>query len=89
MLAQTAVVTVLGMGVVFAFLVLLSAGMVGMRVLSSRSSAAEPGVTGVTPVSVAHADSAWLAAAVAAYLASDGYFEEVSAAPWDPLRGQR
>ena len=89
-LAFAGVVTILGMGVVFSFLALLSAGMLGLRRLQRAAEARPPATEAVTaaPESVPSArhDARWVAAAVAAYLAREGRFDEVSAAPWDPSR---
>ena len=75
-LAFAGIVTILGMGVVFSFLALLSVGMLGLR--RRQRAAAEP--------AAARHDARWVAAAVAAYLARQGRFDEVSAAPWEPSR---
>ena len=78
-LAFAGIVTILGMGVVFSFLALLSVGMLGLRRL--------PGAPGAAPEpAAARHDARWVAAAVAAYLARQGRFDEVSAAPWEPSR---
>jgi Na+-transporting methylmalonyl-CoA/oxaloacetate decarboxylase gamma subunit len=78
-LAYAGVVTILGMGVVFSFLALLSAGMMGLRRFSRAAGAVDGGTA-------ARHDAPWVAAAVAAYLAGTGELGEVSAAPWDPAR---
>ena len=88
-LAFAGVVTILGMGVVFSFLALLSAGMLGLRRLQRAAEARPPATEAVAPVpepAPSRRDARWVAAAVAAYLAQQGRFDEVSAAPWDPSR---
>lgn len=86
-LAFAGIVTILGMGVVFSFLALLSAGMLGLRRLQRGAKTRPPAAAGVTaPPPPARRDARWVAAAVAAYLAHRGRFDEVSAAPWDPSR---
>ena len=94
-LAYAGVVTILGMGVVFSFLVLLSVGMVGLRRLSSAAEVGASGAGGASAAAGAAAaqapdparrDARWVAAAVTAYLAETGRIGEVSAAPWDPAR---
>ena len=90
-MAFAGTVTILGMVVVFFFLTLLSLGMAWLR--RAYGGRAQAGA----PVSVEHASAAapgrhnarWVAAAVAAWLAEQGQFDEVSAAPWDPLRRRR
>lgn len=86
-LAFAGIVTILGMGVVFSFLALLSAGMLGLRRLQRAAEARPPAAEGMAaaPEPARH-DARWVAAAVAAYLAHQGRFDEVSAAPWDPSR---
>ena len=84
-------VTILGMGVVFLFLALLSLGMVWLRRAyggSAQSGAPVP-VEDASAAATARHDARWVAAAVAAWLAEQGQFDEVSAAPWDPLRRRR
>ena len=94
-LAYAGVVTILGMGVVFSFLALLSVGMVGLRRLSSAAEAGAAGSGGAAAAAAqalgqaparARRDARWVAAAVTAYLAETGRIGEVSAAPWDPAR---
>ena len=98
-LAYAGVVTILGMGVVFSFLALLSVGMVGLRRLSRAAEAGDAGSAGAAPAAGAAAaqalgqapaparrDARWVAAAVTAYLAETGRIGEVSAVPWDPAR---
>ena len=90
-IAFAGTVTILGMGVVFFFLALLSLGMVGLR----RAYGGEEAATVPVPVdpgvraAPARHDARWVAAAVAAWLAQQGQFDEVSAAPWDPARRRR
>ena len=84
-------VTILGMGVVFLFLALLSLGMVWLRRAyggSAQAGAPAPVEDASAAVPARH-DARWVAAAVAAWLAEQGQFDEVSAAPWDPLRRRR
>ena len=88
-LAFAGTVTILGMGVVFFFLALLSLGMAWLR----RRYAGEPARPAAEPAPAPSAaggpvrhDARWVAAAVAAWLADQGRFDEVSAAPWDPAR---
>ena len=96
-IAFAGTVTILGMGVVFFFLALLSLGMVGLRRAyggDARPAAPAPAEDAATPaggatpeaVATARHDARWVAAAVAAWLAQQGQFDEVSAAPWDPAR---
>ena len=86
-LAFAGIVTILGMGVVFSFLALLSVGMLGLRRLQRRAAAPAPGAPHAAPEpAAARHDARWVAAAVAAYLAHQGRFDEVSAAPWEPSR---
>ena len=91
-IAFAGTVTILGMGVVFFFLALLSLGMVALRRAYGGEDAAtvpvpieDPGVRAAP----ARHDAHWVAAAVAAWLAQQGQFDEVSAAPWDPTRRRR
>jgi sodium pump decarboxylase gamma subunit len=94
-LAFAGIVTILGMGVVFFFLALLSLGMVGLRRMyggPGRGAAPTPAAADAGPTAAtapARHDARWVAAAVAAWLAEQGQFDEVSAAPWDPLRRRR
>jgi sodium pump decarboxylase gamma subunit len=92
-LAFAGTVTILGMGVVFSFLALLSVGMLGLRRVQRAAETATPGApaagTPHTDAAPARHDARWVAAAVAAYLAATGHFDEVSAAPWDPARRSR
>ena len=84
-IAFAGTVTILGMGVVFFFLALLSLGMVGLRRAyggDARTAAPAPAEEAAT----ARHEVRWVAAAVAAWLAQQGQFDEVSAAPWDPTR---
>ena len=83
-LAFAGIVTILGMGVVFSFLALLSVGMLGLRRLQRRAAAPAPRAA-PEPAAARH-DARWVAAAVAAYLSHQGRFDEVSAAPWEPSR---
>lgn len=85
-LAFAGIVTILGMGVVFSFLALLSAGMLGLRRLQRGAETRPPAAAGETAAAPERRDARWVAAAVAAYLAHRGRFDEVSAAPWDPSR---
>ena len=80
-LAFAGVVTVIGMGVVFSFLALLSLGMWWLRFLPSRTSSTEQSLA-----RSGRLDMPWIAVAVAAYMAQQGQFDEVSAVPWDPSR---
>lgn len=84
-LAFAGIVTLLGMGVVFSFLALLSVGMLGLRRLQRAAGPPAPGARRAAPEAARH-DARWVAAAVAAYLAYQGRFDEVSAAPWEPSR---
>ena len=96
-IAFASTVTILGMGVVFFFLALLSLGMVGLRrayggdARAASPAPAEDVATAAGPAAPAAVapgrhDARWVAAAVAAWLAQQGQFDEVSAAPWDPTR---
>ena len=90
-IAFAGTVTILGMGVVFFFLALLSLGMVGLRRAyggDARPASPVAAADAATPAATAPArhDARWVAAAVAAWLAQQGQFDEVSAAPWDPTR---
>lgn len=86
-LAFAGIVTLLGMGVVFSFLALLSVGMLGLRRLQRAAGPPAPGARRAAPEpAAARHDARWVAAAVAAYLAYQGRFDEVSAAPWEPSR---
>lgn len=85
--AFAGIVTLLGMGVVFSFLALLSVGMLGLRRLQRAAPAPAPDAHRAAPEpAAARHDARWVAAAVAAYLAHQGRFDEVSAAPWEPSR---
>ena len=84
-LAYAGIVTILGMGVVFSFLALLSIGMLLLRRVQSSPATAAGAAPG-RAAAVARHDARWVAAAVTAYLANQGQFDEVSAAPWDPTR---
>ncbi len=90
-IAFAGTVTILGMGVVFFFLAVLSLGMVWLR--RAYGGSAQPGapapVEDASAAAPARHDARWVAAAVAAWLAEQGQFDEVSAAPWDPLRRRR
>ena len=93
-IAFAGTVTILGMGVVFFFLALLSLGMVGLRRAyggDARTPSPAPTEDAATPDAAAPArhDARWVAAAMAAWLAQQGQFDEVSAAPWDPTRRRR
>ena len=91
-IAFAGTVTILGMGVVFFFLALLSLGMLGLRrAYGGDARTASPAEDAATPDPAAPArhDARWVAAAVAAWLAQQGQFDEVSAAPWDPTRRRR
>ena len=95
-IAFAGTVTILGMGVVFFFLALLSLGMAALR--RGYGGDGRPSAAATAPAQ-ADADTAaaapgrhdarWVAAAVAAWLAGQGQFDEVSAAPWDPTRRRR
>ena len=88
-IAFAGTVTILGMGVVFFFLALLSLGMVGLRRAyggDQRSAAPAVAATPAADAAPGRHDARWVAAAVAAWLAQQGQFDEVSAAPWDPTR---
>ena len=89
-IAFAGTVTILGMGVVFFFLALLSLGMAALRrgygVEPSAASAPAEQAGSAAP---ARHDARWVAAAVTAWLAEQGRFDEVSAAPWDPMRRRR
>ena len=91
-IAFAGTVTILGMGVVFFFLALLSLGMIGLRRAyggDARRASPAPAEDAATPAATAapaRHDARWVAAAVAAWLAQQGQFDEVSAAPWDPTR---
>ena len=89
-IAFAGTVTILGMGVVFFFLALLSLGMAVLRRGYGGEPSAAPGPAvqagGAGP---ARHDARWVAAAVTAWLAEQGRFDEVSAAPWDPMRRRR
>ena len=93
-IAFAGTVTILGMGVVFFFLALLSLGMAGLRRGYSgdgqpSAAAAAPAQADPAAAAPARHDARWVAAAVAAWLAGQGQFDEVSAAPWDPTRRDR
>ena len=83
-IAFAGTVTILGMGVVFFFLALLSLGMAGLR--RGYGGDGQPSAAAAAP---GRHDARWVAAAVAAWLAGQGQFDEVSAAPWDPTRRDR
>ena len=90
-IAFAGTVTILGMGVVFFFLALLSLGMAWVRRASGgdgqpSAPAADPAAAPAADGAPARHDARWVAAAVAAWLAGQGQFDEVSAAPWDPTR---
>lgn len=89
-IAFAGTVTVLGMGVVFFFLALLSLGMAWVRRVSggghSSAPAADPAAAPAADGAPARHDARWVAAAVSAWLAGQGQLDEVSAAPWDPAR---
>ena len=87
-LAYAGVVTILGMGVVFSFLALLSAGMLALRRFQRAAEMVTPEAAPAAAEPARH-DARWVAAAVAAYLAQQGRFDEVSAGPWDPARRRR
>ncbi|MDE0228288.1 MAG: OadG family protein [Spirochaetaceae bacterium] len=90
-IAFAGTVTILGMGVVFFFLALLSLGMAVLRRVyggEASAAAAEPAAAAADGAPARH-DDRWVAAAVAAWLAGQGQFDEVSAAPWDPMRRRR
>ena len=91
-IAFAGTVTILGMGVVFFFLALLSLGMAALRRAyggDPSAPAAEPVPAPTADAGPARHDARWVAAAVAAWLAGQGQFDEVSAAPWDPIRRRR
>ena len=90
-IAFAGTVTVLGMGVVFFFLALLSLGMAALRRGYGGGGAADaPAPAEQTGDSTpARHDARWVAAAVAAWLAQQGQFDEESAAPWHPMRRRR
>ena len=91
-IAFAGTVTILGMGVVFFFLALLSLGMAALRRGyggEASAPAAEPAGAAIADGVPARHDDRWVAAAVAAWLAGQGQFDEVSAAPWDPMRRRR
>lgn len=79
--AFAGLVTIIGMGVVFSFLTLLSLGMWWLRLLQQRALLTEQSLE-----SSGRLDVHWISAAVAAYMAEQGQFDEVSAVPWDPSR---
>jgi len=87
-IAFAGTVTILGMGVVFFFLAMLSLGMAALRRTYGGAEPAPAPATAEQTASAAPArhDARWVAAAVAAWLAQQGQFDEVSAAPWDPTR---
>ncbi len=90
-IAFAGTVTILGMGVVVFFLALLSLGMVGLRRAyggTEPSNAPAPAEDAASTAS-SRRDVRWVAAAVATWLAEQGQFDEVSAAPWDPMRRRR
>ena len=80
-LAFAGLVTIIGMGVVFSFLTILSLGMWWLKVSQQRALLTEQSLE-----SSDRLDVHWLTAAVAAYTAQQGQFDEVSAVPWDPSR---
>ena len=91
-IAFAGTVTILGMGVVFFFLALLSLGMVALRHAYggyARSAAPAPAEDTAPDAAPGRHDARWVAAVVAAWLAQQGQFDEVSAAPWDPARRRR
>ena len=95
-IAFAGTVTILGMGVVFFFLALLSLGMAGLRrgygghgQPSGAAAAPAPADADSATAAPGRHDARWVAAAVAAWLAGQGQFDEVSAAPWDPTRRDR
>ena len=90
-IAFAGTVTILGMGVVFFFLALLSLGMAGLRRGyggGDPPAEAAPAQQAGNAAPARH-DARWVAAAVTAWLADQGRFDEVSAAPWDPMRRRR
>ena len=90
-IAFAGTVTILGMGVVFFFLAVLSLGMAALRRGyggGEPPAAAAPAAPAGSPAAARH-DARWVAAAVSAWLAGQGRFDEVSAAPWDPMRRRR
>ena len=87
-LNETAVVAILGMGVVFFFLAVLSALMFAAKRGLDRSSApAAAEADAVASVPRAGAPTPrFVAAAVAAFLAADG--GDVTARPWRRMQGR-
>jgi Na+-transporting methylmalonyl-CoA/oxaloacetate decarboxylase gamma subunit len=79
-MSETAIAAVLGMGVVFLFLAVLSALMFLTRLATERATKA----AAATAASLQNAgtDARWVAAAVAAYLAVANAESAVTAKPW-------
>lgn len=84
---STLVVAVLGMGVVFVFLVFLSAMMAALTAASGRRETAQDPATEPEPAGAG--SPGWIAAATVAYLAAERGAEQAaatlpSAAAWRP-----
>ena len=85
---STLFVAVLGMGVVFVFLVFLSAMMAGLTAASGRRQTGQDAPDAAAPVPAGAGSPGWIAAATAAYLAAERDAEPAaglpSAAAWRP-----
>ena len=89
---STLFVAVLGMGVVFVFLVFLSAMMAALTAASGRRETAQDAPDAAAPEPAGAGSPGWIAAATAAYLASERDAEQAagtmagmpSAAAWRP-----
>lgn len=86
---STLVVAVLGMGVVFVFLVFLSAMMAALTAASGRRETAQDAPQDPAPDPAGPGSPGWIAAATAAYLAAERGAEQArnrlpSAAAWRP-----
>ena len=86
----TLVVAVLGMGVVFVFLVFLSAMMAALTAASGRRETAQDALEEPAPNPAGAGSPGWIAAATAAYLAAERAAASLpaagmpSAAAWRP-----
>ena len=86
---STLVVAVLGMGVVFVFLVFLSAMMAALTAASGRRETAQDAPDAAASELAGAGSPGWIAAATAAYLAAERDAEQAvttlpSAAAWRP-----
>ncbi len=82
---STLFVAVLGMGVVFVFLVFLSAMMAGLTAASGRRETGQDAPDAAAPEPAGAGSPGWIAAATAAYLAAEQAASTLpSAAAWRP-----